>query len=202
MLIKEPEKHFADLVPASEGLFLELEQEAKEKGIPIVGPAMGRLLHLLVRLTGARTILEMGTATGYSALHLASALPRDGRLTCLEMDPEMMMRARKNLERAGLFDRVEVVPGEALESAASLSGPYDLVFLDFAKEGYLPALDHSHRLLRPGGLLVADNTAYAGTADFTTALRDRPEWLDVHLLSFLPGHRQERDGLSLAQKIG
>ena len=201
MLIEDTERYFEGLVPARDGLLLELEQEAEREGIPIVGPVVGRLLHLLTGLMGARLVLEMGTASGYSALHLASAMGPEGRLICLESDPEMVRRARRNLERAGLFQQVEVVPGPALETAAGLSGPFDLVFLDFNKEEYLPALDQAHRLLRIGGLVVADNTTYAGTADFTAALRDRPEWLDVHLLSFLPGHRQEHDGLSLARKI-
>ena len=201
MLIEDTERYFEGLVPARDGLLLELEQEAEREGIPIVGPVVGRLLHLLTGLMGARLVLEMGTASGYSALHLASALGPEGRLICLESDPEMVRRARRNLERAGLFQQVEVVPGPALETASGLSGPFDLVFLDFNKEEYLPALDQAHRLLRIGGLVVADNTTYAGTADFTAALRDRPEWLDVHLLSFLPGHRQEHDGLSLARKI-
>lgn len=201
MQIKNPERYFEELVPAREELFLELEKEAEEEEIPIVGPVVGRLLQLLTGLMEARQVLEMGTATGYSALYLASALPPEGKLTCLENDPEMIDRARRNLERAGLFGRVEVIPGDALETAAGLKGPYDLIFLDFSKAEYLPALDHSHRLLRTGGLLVADNTTYAGTADFTVALRDRPEWQEVQLLSFLPGHRQDHDGLSLARKL-
>jgi predicted O-methyltransferase YrrM len=96
---------------------------------------------------------------------------------------------------------VEVRRGEALEVLSTLTGPMDLIFLDIDKEGYLPALPHCHRLLRVGGLLVADNVGFAAAADFNRELFASPLWRSVPLLCLLPQHSPEKDGLALAVKV-
>jgi predicted O-methyltransferase YrrM len=120
----------------------------------------------------------------------------------LESDPQMAARAQANCAAAGLGDRVEVRQGEALALMEGMAGPFDFIFLDIDKESYLPALDRSHRLLRLGGLLVADNVGFAGAQDFNREIFRRPEWRVAPLLCFLPAHSPERDGLSLAVKVG
>jgi caffeoyl-CoA O-methyltransferase len=202
MMLPDLEGYFRQLTPAGDALLLELEQEAERERIPIVGPLVGTLLLILARATGARTILELGTATGYSAIHLARGCePAGGKVLSLEYDPQMAARARVNLRRAGLATRVEVREGEALQLLAGMSDPVDFIFLDIDKESYLPALDHAQRLLRSGGLLVADNTGFAGAHPFNQALLARPEWRAAPLLCFLPRHSPERDGLTMAVKI-
>ncbi len=131
-----------------------------------VAANQGKLLHLLARLQGARSILEIGTLGGYSAIWLARALPADGRLTTLELDPRHAEVARANIARAGLAERVDIRVGPASETLARLAsqgaGPFDLVFIDADKEGYPDYLGWALRLTRPGSLIVADNVVRDG----------------------------------------
>lgn len=137
-------------------------------GLPqiAVTPAHGKLLYLLARIRGARSILEIGTLGGYSTIWLARALPADGRLISLEYSREHAAVARANIERAGLADRVEVRVGTALDSLAELdsqdAGPFDLVFADADKANLPGYLTWSLRLTRPGGVIVVDNVVRDG----------------------------------------
>jgi len=195
------ESYFRGFVPPRDPLLLKLEQEAQAETIPIIGPVVGELLALLVRATAAVRILELGTATGYSAIHLARGSQPQGRVVSLEWDEAMASRARANFAQAGLSGQIEVRVGDALKLMAALDGPFDFIFLDIDKEAYLPALPHCRRLLRVGGLLFADNTGFAGAAAFNREIFASPDWQTVHLLSFLPQHSPERDGLSLAVRV-
>jgi predicted O-methyltransferase YrrM len=131
-----------------------------------VSPAQGKLLELLARATRARTVLEIGTLAGYSAIWLARGLPADGRLVTLEYEPRHAEVARANLERAGFADRAEVIVGAALDTLPGLVGdgraPFDLIFIDADKQGYPDYLTWSLRLSRPGTLIVADNVVRGG----------------------------------------
>src|SRR5436853_5789526 len=126
------------LVPPEPALDAALEASSAA-GLPAiqVTPNQGKLLHLLARLQGAQRILEIGTLGGYSTIWLARALPADGRLITLEVDPKHAEVARANIARAGLADRVEVRVGRALDTlpqiAAERHGPFDLVFIDADK---------------------------------------------------------------------
>ncbi|MFZ2089452.1 MAG: O-methyltransferase [Desulfobaccales bacterium] len=201
-MIADLEAHFRTFIPPRDELLLTLEEEARQERLPIVGPLVGELLFILARATQARLILELGAATGYSTIYLARGCePHQGRVITLEWDQEMAARAHANCARAGLGGRVEVRQGEAMSLMAAMTDPVDLIFLDIDKEGYLPALDQCQRLLRAGGLLVADNVGFAGAQDFNREIFRRPEWRVAPLLCFLPEHSPERDGLSLAVKI-
>ena len=122
----------------------------------------GKLLHLLARATGARRILEVGTLGGYSTIWLARALPPDGRLVTLEVDPRHAQIARGNLARAGLDGLVELVEGPALDTLPNLTGPFDLVFVDADKPSNPAYLEHALRLTRPGSMIVVDNVVRGG----------------------------------------
>lgn len=139
---------------------------SREAGLPgiAVSPVQGKLLNLLARMVGARRILEVGTLGGYSALWLARALPPQGRLVTLELDPHHAEVARANLERAGVADRVEVVVGPAIESLRGLPGdqPFDVVFIDADKPGNPAYFAEALRLTRPGSVLVVDNVVRQG----------------------------------------
>jgi predicted O-methyltransferase YrrM len=201
-MIVDLEAHFREFLPPRDELILKLEEEAQQENIPIVGPLVGELLFILARTTQAQRILELGTASGYSAIYLArGAEPQNGRVVTLESDPQMAARAQANCAAAGVGSRVEVRQGEALALMEGMAGPFDFIFLDIDKESYLPALDRGHRLLRLGGLLVADNVGFAGAQDFNQEIFRRPEWRVAPLLCFLPAHSPERDGLSLAVKV-
>jgi predicted O-methyltransferase YrrM len=144
-------------------------EAAEAAGLPSiqVSPPQGKLLALLVRLLGARRILEFGTLGGYSAILMARALPQNGHLITLEASPEYAEVARRSIERAGVGERVEVRVGPALESLPVLEqeevGPFDLVFIDADKvntpDYFTWALDHT----RLGGLIIADNVVRKGT---------------------------------------
>ncbi len=131
-----------------------------------VSPNLGRFLHVLALARGARSILEIGTLAGYSAIWLARALPADGRLISLERDPKHAEVARQNIAEAGLSDRVEVRVGRGLELLDELSdegaGPFDMVFIDADKAPYTEYFHSALRLARPGTLIVADNVVREG----------------------------------------
>jgi predicted O-methyltransferase YrrM len=124
-----------------------------------VSPEIGRLLGILVQATGARRVLEIGTLGGYSAIHLARALPADGQLISLEIDDRHAQVARENLAYAGLADRAEVRVGAALDLLPTLTAdaPFDLAFIDANKDAYPAYLDWCIRLVRPGGMIIVDN---------------------------------------------
>ncbi len=198
-MIPNPEIYFRQFIPARNELLLNLETEAKHEEIPIIGPVVGELLFILARATGATKILELGTATGYSAIYFASACESvGGRVTTLEIDEDMAARAGANFKKAGLDHCIEIVVGDALKEIAALQGLFDLIFLDIEKADYIHVLPHCQRLLRQGGLLVADNIGFADAEDFNQAIANDPAWRVVHLLALLPLHSPEQDGLCLA----
>ncbi|MFD4944315.1 O-methyltransferase [Streptomyces sp. NPDC058409] len=148
---------------------LDAAVEASDKaGLPAIQVAanQGKLLNLLARLQGARTVLEIGTLGGYSTIWLARALPEGGRLVTLESDPECAEVARGNIERAGLSDVVEIRVGRALDTLPELAeqgyGPFDVVFIDADKPSNPDYLAWSLRLTRPGSLIIADNVVRDG----------------------------------------
>jgi predicted O-methyltransferase YrrM len=156
-----------NLVPADPVLEAAL-RASSDAGLPpiSVSPSQGKLLHLLARAQGARTILEIGTLGGYSAIWLARALPPGGRLITLEAEPRHAEVARANLAHAGLADVAEVRVGPALDTLPKLEaggdGPFDLIFIDADKPGYPDYLPWSLRLSRPGSMIIADNVVRGG----------------------------------------
>ncbi|MCX4396647.1 O-methyltransferase [Streptomyces sp. NBC_01767] len=148
---------------------LEAAVEASEAaGLPAIQVAanQGKLLNLLARLQGARTVLEIGTLGGYSTIWLARALPEGGKVVTLEADPAYAEVARANIERAGLADVVEIRVGRALDTLPELAaegyGPFDVVFIDADKPSNPDYLAWSLKLTRPGSLIVADNVVRDG----------------------------------------
>jgi predicted O-methyltransferase YrrM len=139
-----------------------MEGVAAERGFPIVGPQVGRLLELLARGIGARHVLEMGSGFGYSAWWLARAVGPQGEVVLTEGSAERAAEARAHLERAGLSGRVRVEVGDALQSVARESGPFDLIFNDVDKHAYPGAFEAARPLVRPGGLFVSDNMLWQG----------------------------------------
>ena len=198
-LIDQPENYFKDLIPARDELLLELEAEAERENIPIVGPVVGELLFILAGAIRAQKILEIGTATGYSAIYLARACePVNGQVVTLEHDSAMAARARQNCQKAGLGDRVDVRVADALEALSLLDGEFDLIFIDIEKKDYIKALPGCQRLLKTGGLLVADNVGFKDADEFNHTIAGHPAWRSVSLFSYLPLHSPEKDALCIA----
>ncbi len=155
------------LVPSDPALDAALAA-SDAAGLPraAVAPNQGKLLQLLAAAVQARSILEVGTLGGYSTIWLARALPPEGRLITLELEPKHAEVARANLKQAGVADRVEVRVGRALDSLAGLvaagAGPFDFVFIDADKAGLAEYFDAAVRLARPGALIVIDNVVRNG----------------------------------------
>jgi predicted O-methyltransferase YrrM len=144
-------------------------EDSRRHGLPSinVSPNQGKLLHLLARAIGARSILEVGTLGGYSTIWLARALPEEGRLITLELDARHAEVASANLERAALSDRVTIVVGRAADSLADLAangaGPFDLVFIDADKPSNPEYFRRALELTRPGSLIIVDNVVRNGS---------------------------------------
>ncbi len=148
---------------ASDNLLLEMEEraQAREDPIPIIHLATARLLAFLVETIRAERILEIGTAIGYSTIWLARATQRHGgHVTTIEISERLAEEARENIERAGLIDFVTILIGDAERIVPRLSGPFDHIFQDGEKGLYPRLLTDCLRLLRKGGLLVADDALF------------------------------------------
>ncbi len=140
-----------------------MEEYAETNNVPIIGPLVGRLLYNLARTSQSKKVLEIGTAIGYSGIWLARAIaPVKGSLTTIDMNPQRVKIAQKNLAEAGLDQSVKVIEGNALEILPTLKDEYDFVFLDSDKDVYPDAFKMSIPLLRKGGLFVADNALWGG----------------------------------------
>ena len=156
------ERYLAGLNRGGDPLLAEIAQAGVERDLPLVDAEVGALLRVLATAIGARKILEIGTAVGYSGIWLAGALPADGMLMTMEMDARRAKEAQGNFDRAGLTNRVSVMLGDAQRLIAKVAGPFDLIFQDGDKKLYTPLLDRLVSLLRPGGLLVTDNVLWDG----------------------------------------
>ena len=210
-LARQADEYVEDLfVPPDDALSRGLE-DAEAAGLPSisVSPNEGKLLHLIARMARASRVLEIGTLGGYSTIWLARALPPDGRLITLELSPRHAEVARANLARAGVADRVEIRVGPASASLRALveshEPPFDLVFIDADKEGYPEYLDLSLRLVRPGSVILGDNTlrrvfedpsepGVQGIKTFNERIASHPR-LDSLILPIIRGHL---DGLSIS----
>lgn len=162
------DRYFAEtLVPEDEAL-IAARESGRGTTMPRaeVAPNQGRLLALLCAIAGARRVLEFGTLAGYSTVWFARAVGASGRVTTLELEEGNAVIARRNLERAGVADRVEVLVGPAAESARALieagTEPFDLVFIDADKPSNPAYLEASMELTRPGSVIVIDNVVRDG----------------------------------------
>jgi caffeoyl-CoA O-methyltransferase len=166
--------------------------ETLESPQMLSGPVVGRLLEFLVWALRPQLILEIGTYSGYSALSMGRALPPGGRIITLEADPQRAAFARRHIERHG---RISVREGDALESIASLDGPFDLVFIDANKDGYVDYYEAVLPKLAPRGLIVADNTMgdMEGIAEFNEHVARDERTVQVLLTV--------RDGVTLIRRV-
>ena len=169
-----------------------------------VSASEGMILHVLARAVGAKSILEIGTLGGYSALWLASALPKDGRFVTLEVNETHARVARENLARAGFGELVDVRLGPALQSLAAMQGEeFDVTFIDADKPAYPEYLDHALRLTRVGGIILSDNTlghgALEGDAQSPmTRFNEKLAATAGVVSAIIPTMREKIDGLTVS----
>lgn len=159
------DEYITSLFARDDDVLAALREAADREGLPpiSIGAVTGRLLQVLLSAVRAERVLEVGTLGGYSAIWMGRALPPSGRLITIEIDERHADFARRYFARAGLDDRIEVRVGRALDVLPAFDGErFDVVFLDADKEPLPTYLDWSLRLLRPGGLLIADNALWGG----------------------------------------
>ncbi len=161
ILRPEQARYLERLLPPRDALLREMEEHSARQRIPSSDPEVGRLLEVLVRARGARRALEIGTAIGYGTLSLLRAGP-DVQVVSIDPDPARLGAARGYLEKAGVLRRAELVQGKALEVLPTLTGPFDLVYIDALKTEYRRYLDLALPLVAVGGLVVVDNLLWKG----------------------------------------
>ena len=167
--------YFGQTMLAPDPVLEQALADQQAAGLPAinVAPLQGRLLQFLIRLGGARRVLEIGTLAGYSTIWMARGLPAGGRLVTLEFDPKHAAVAEANLARAGLGDRVEVRVGAALDTLPKIAGeglgPFDFIFIDADKTNNLEYFLWGLRLARPGAMIVVDNVVRKGEVIDTAA---------------------------------
>jgi predicted O-methyltransferase YrrM len=161
ILADHVQRYLQDLRPTRSPVMREMEELAERERIPIVHWETGRFLASLVRATDPGLVLEVGTAIGYSTLHMAEALGR-GRIVTIERDPERVRQAGDFLARAGGAERVEIVEADAMEALERLKGPFDLIFLDATKTEYPRYLELAEPNASERAVLVVDNLMMSG----------------------------------------
>lgn len=200
----------ASLFARQDAVLLETIAEMRREHVPgiNVSGVEGKLLQVLALSVGAKRILEIGTLGGYSGIHFARALPEDGTLLTLEIDPHHAEVARRNFERAGYGHLVDVRVGPAAETLRQVAEagepPFDVVFIDADKDGYTEYLRLALPLLREGGLLLGDNTFQGmqsaednGTKRYNAAVAQHPELTSI-IIPIL--HERSIDGLTVSFK--
>lgn len=195
------EAHFRKLVPVRDPVLVRLEQEAHERNIPIVGPSLGNLLYLLTLTSLSQKVLELGTATGYSTIWFARAAQHlQGRVHTYERDAALAAEAKANIKEAGYSRNVIIHNEDAVAALAGMDDSFSLIFVDIEKDQYAKILPDLVDLLKPRGLLIADNAGFEEVREFNEKLADT-DFMDAAFLhGFFAGHSPERDGLAIARK--
>lgn len=205
---KYVENYLYELLPARSGVLTEMEEYAAEHDVPIVGPAVARLLALLVQTSGARRIFEMGSAIGYSTIWLAGAAGAKAQVFYVDGDAKNAERAREYFRRASLAKRIRMQVGNALELVKKAPGKFDLIFNDVDKHQYPDALKAALPKLKRGGLFITDNTLWSGRAA-RPALSSDTDTLGVQEFNRLTYASKElysvllpiRDGVTVSRKL-
>ncbi len=166
------EGYLYQLLPERDAVIREMEEYAEKNRVPIIGPAVARLLSLLVQVSGAKRIFEMGSAIGYSTIWLARAAGPKGKVIYTDGDPEKASRAKDYFRRAGVAKRIDVRVGIAQELLKKTAGTFDLIFNDVDKHQYPSALQAALPKIKRGGLFITDNTLWSGKAARPAAVGD------------------------------
>jgi caffeoyl-CoA O-methyltransferase len=156
------EDYLYSLLPPRDEVLAEMEEQAIKRKIPIVGPAVARVLHQLALMIGAKTVFEMGSAIGYSTIWWARAVGEGGLVFYTDGDRKNADEARGYFERAGVASRINVTTGDALELLSESKQEFDIIFNDVDKEDYPRVLRLALPRLRKGGLFVTDNVLWSG----------------------------------------
>jgi len=204
----EVEEYIYELLPERDAVVGKMERYAEEHRVPIIGPAVARLLSLFAQVSGAKHIFEMGSAIGYSTIWLARAAGPKGKVHYTDGNPANAERAREYFRRAGVAKRINVQVGDALDLVRKTPGKFDLIFNDVDKHQYPDALRAALPKLRKGGLFITDNTLWSGKAA-RPAAADDADTRGVRELNRLVYASKElypvliplRDGVTVCRKL-
>jgi caffeoyl-CoA O-methyltransferase len=200
------DEYLMKVLPKRDPVLMEMEAYALKRAFPFIGPLVGEFLGILARAIRAKTCFELGSGYGFSALHLARALPPDGKVVCTDGDEENARLAKEFFEKAGLLSKLEFRVGDASTILREYPGPFDIMLMDIDKEGYPDAYEEAWPKVAVGGLFIADNL-----------LRDGRVWEDnreratvairrfTKMLYALPDGKTSilplRDGVSVTMKL-
>jgi len=160
--VQDVEDYIYSLLPPRDEVLAEMEAEAAEHKIPIIGPAVARVIYQLAMISGAKKVFEMGSAIGYSTIWLARAVGEGGRVIYTDGDRKNADKARRYFERAGVADRITIRTGDALELLSEEKEPYDIIFNDVDKTDYPRVFRMALPHLKRGGLFITDNVLWSG----------------------------------------
>jgi predicted O-methyltransferase YrrM len=205
---KRIEEYLRRLYDDGDPVRLEMEELARQRRFPIVGPLVGRKLAVLTRAIGARRIFELGSGYGYSALHFARAAGPQAEVHCTELSEENVRLAQGFLGRAGVWDRITYHREEATAALRRVGGTWDIVYNDIDKDGYPETVELAHARLRLGGLFITDNVLWSGrvlegeddSSAATAGVREFTRRLCAHR-GFLAAIDPTRDGVAIALRL-
>lgn len=205
--------YLRSLEPEPTPLIAEIEAHAARDQVPIIRKETASLLQTLIVMNQPKRILEVGAATGYSALCMSVCMPEDAHLTTIEKYEKRIPVAKENFRRAGMEEKITLMEGDAADILKELAGPYDFIFMDAAKGQYLHFLPEVLRLLAEGGVLVTDNVLQDGTlleSRFVIPRRDRTIHARIRDYLYELKHHPELatsvvpigDGITISVKTG
>jgi len=200
------DEYMLSILPPRDSVMQEMEAEAAKRDIPIVGPAVGRVLFQYARLINAKKVFELGSAIGYSTLWFARAVGEDGEVFYTDSDPKNADEASGYFRRAGVAERIHIGVGDALEQLALRQREFDIIFNDVDKEYYPRVLDMAANHLRRGGLFITDNVLWSGqVADVNATDKDTRAIQEFNqrlygMKDFFTTISPLRDGLAVAMK--
>jgi predicted O-methyltransferase YrrM len=203
---KAVEKYMDDILPARDAVLIDIEDEARKRDIPIIGPAVARVIYQYARLIGAKRVFEMGSAIGYSTIWLARAAGPEGKVYYTDGSEKNAAEARSYFERAGVADRIEILTGDSRDLIDQVTGEFDLIFNDVDKYQYPEAFRKAVPRVRRGGLFITDNTLWYGKVAREDADRDTEGVREFNRLTYssdelLTTILPIRDGLSVCLKL-
>ncbi len=169
------ENYLYALLPEREPVLLEMERQAKERDIPIVGPAVGRLFYQYARLLNAKTVFEMGSAIGYSTIWWAKAVGEGGKVHYTDGSRKNADEARRYFQQAGMGERIEVHVGDAFEILSERKERFDILFNDVDKHDYPRVFHMAEARVRTGGLFITDNALWHGDVVYAAGNPDLPQ---------------------------
>ncbi len=200
------EEYIKNLIPVEDDVLKEMEKLGDERGFPIIGPIVGRLLYQIAIMIGAKRVFEMGSGFGYSAYWFAKAAGDDGEVVFTEISQRNAQLARDFFRRGGIDRIVQIHVGDALEILEETDGGFDIIFNDIDKEYYPLVVDRAYKRLRRGGLFITDNVLWFGrvlTDDLSPSTKGVKEFTRLLFSEkgFLTTIIPIRDGVSLSVKL-